>query len=134
MTSDRPPLVIMGAGGHAKVIIDMLLERDEYRLAGCVTHEPGAAEILGVPVLGDDEALADVYASGVRHAFVAVGNNRVRADRLQHVRALGFTVVTHEAPRPDAKKVIKLPDACSALGVSWTSPYQMLQDLGASFR
>ena len=93
MTSDRPPLVIMGAGGHAKVVIDMLLERDEYRLAGCVTHEPGAAEILGVPVLGDDEALAGVYASGVRHAFVAVGNNRVRADRLQHVRALGFTVV-----------------------------------------
>jgi UDP-perosamine 4-acetyltransferase len=93
MTNDRSPLIVIGGGGHAKVIVDMLIERAEYWLAGCITHEADAADVLGLPILGDDDALAGVYASGVRHAFVAIGNNRVRADRLQYARAIGFTIV-----------------------------------------
>lgn len=93
MSSDRVPVIVMGAGGHAKVIIDMLLQSAEYRLAGCVTHEPGATEVMGLPVIGDDDTLGTVYASGVRHAFVAIGNNRVRADRMHYARSIGFTIV-----------------------------------------
>jgi hypothetical protein len=50
-----------------------------------------------------------------------------------HGVARGFTVVTHEAPTGSRKK-IKIPDACSALGVTWINPFQMLEDLGANFR
>lgn len=93
MTRDDAPVIVMGAGGHAKVIIDMLLDRDEQRLAGCVTFDTGAADVLGLPILGNDDALGRLFASGLRHVFVAIGDNRVRAERLRHVRALGFTVV-----------------------------------------
>jgi UDP-perosamine 4-acetyltransferase len=93
MTNDRSPLVVMGAGGHAKVIVDMLLERAEFWLAGCITHETDVTDVLGLPILGGDDALSRVFASGVRHAFVAIGNNRVRADRMQHARGIGFTIV-----------------------------------------
>ena len=32
------------------------------------------------------------------------------------------TVVTYEKPAPRAKKSIKIPDACKALGVDWRAP------------
>lgn len=47
--------------------------------------------------------------------------------------AQDFTVVTHERPRPNARKRILIPDACVALGVNWTDPYTMLRACGAEF-
>jgi len=93
MTRDDAPVIVMGAGGHAKVIIDMLIDRNDCRLAGCVTNETGAADLLGLPRLGNDDDLARLLASGLGRVFVAIGDNRVRAERLQHVRGLGFTIV-----------------------------------------
>jgi UDP-perosamine 4-acetyltransferase len=93
MTADGAPVILLGSGGHAKVIIDMLLDRNDCRLAGCVTFETDAADLLGLPILGNDDALGGLFASGLRHVFVAIGDNRVRAERLKHVRGLGFTIV-----------------------------------------
>ena len=84
-------VVIVGAGGHAKVIIDMLQESGEVRLAGCVSREP--AEVLGLRWLGDDEALPQILASGLRRAFVAVGDNRLRAKLMRRLTGLGFSMV-----------------------------------------
>jgi len=47
--------------------------------------------------------------------------------------ALGYTVVTHEQPRPDSRKKIMIPDACIGMKVRWMDPWQMLRDEGAKF-
>lgn len=91
MTAARPAVVIIGAGGHAKVIVDILEERQEFELAGCIS--PDASALLGLPVLGGDEALPRILSSGIRHAFVAIGSNRVRAERMRHAVQLGFSIV-----------------------------------------
>jgi UDP-perosamine 4-acetyltransferase len=93
VTGSQAPFVIIGAGGHAKVILDMLHDRAEFTCAGCVDPDPQSASLLKVPGLGDDGALAKILSSGIRHAFVAIGSNRVRAERQQQVRALGFTII-----------------------------------------
>jgi UDP-perosamine 4-acetyltransferase len=85
------PVVIVGAGGHAKVIIDLLQERGEIELAGCVSRESG--EVLGLPWLGDDDALPGILASGLRRAFVAIGDNRLRSELLRRLTGLGFAMV-----------------------------------------
>lgn len=46
---------------------------------------------------------------------------------------LGFTIVTHETPAPDAKKRIKIPEACAAVGVQYCSPWRVLRSEGARF-
>ncbi len=89
----RTAVVIIGAGGHAKVVIDMLQERGEFELTGCVSADPDFRAILDVPVLGGDDALPRILSSGVRHAFVAIGENRLRAALTLHVLGLGFSVV-----------------------------------------
>lgn len=41
------------------------------------------------------------------------------------------TVVTHERPKPAARKRILIPDACQALGVHTSDPFHMLRRTGA---
>ena len=92
MTS-RPRVVVIGGGGHAKVVLDILIDRADVELAGCVTAVTTVSTVLGVPVLGADDVLPAVAASGVTHAFVAVGENRLRAKLQRHVTELGFSLI-----------------------------------------
>ena len=45
--------------------------------------------------------------------------------------AYNCTVVTHEIPAPSARKRVKIPDACKAMGVDFTDPFTMLRKSGA---
>lgn len=50
------PMLIIGAGGHARVLIEALAKSGAAML-GCVAKEPPARGFLSIPFLGDDEAL-----------------------------------------------------------------------------
>jgi UDP-perosamine 4-acetyltransferase len=91
-------VVILGGGGHAKVIIEIVQAAGLYEIAGCTAGDPGAASILGVPVLGDDACLPAIYALGVRRAFVAVGDNRLRQRLTRYIAGLGFQLVNAVSP------------------------------------
>ena len=49
---------------------------------------------------------------------------------IAHAMATGGTVVTREQPAPDAKKRIKIPNACHAFDVAWTDPFSLYRTLG----
>jgi UDP-perosamine 4-acetyltransferase len=93
------PVVILGASGHAKVIIRILEEMHDWDIIGCTSAGRGAEEPLGCPVLGGDDVLPGLLASGVRHAFVAIGDNRVRRRVSEEVRQVGFTLINAISPR-----------------------------------
>lgn len=97
MSANGGRVVIVGAGGHAKVIIDLLQARGGVQLAGCVSRESG--EVLGLPWLGDDDALPQILASGLRQAFVAIGDNRLRAELIRRLAGLGFSLVNAISPQ-----------------------------------
>lgn len=86
--------VIVGAGGHAKVVIDILRDNGRIELAGCVSREPAGSRVGGLSVLGDDSVLAGLLEAGVAHIFVAVGDNAFRARMIDYVRSTGFTLLT----------------------------------------
>lgn len=48
--------------------------------------------------------------------------------------ANGHDLVTFELSRPASKKQIFIPDACLALGVKFSNPFQVYRELGLSFR
>jgi UDP-perosamine 4-acetyltransferase len=99
MTAKPQRVLIVGASGHAKVIIDILGERLEFEIAGCTSADPGVRELLGIPVLGPDAILPEVFQSGITNAFVAVGDNRARFRLLRLVTDLGFTLINAISPR-----------------------------------
>ncbi|MDR1427899.1 MAG: DUF4411 family protein [Bifidobacteriaceae bacterium] len=69
------------------------------------------------------------YTSAAKRTFMGSGDYQLVA----YAHAHGHTVATHEQARPDAKKVIKIPDACRALGVECVDPFKMLRDEQARF-
>lgn len=68
-------VVGLGAGGHAKVVIEALRCDAAYELVGLLDPDIRlqGGQVLGVPVLGDDSLLAGLAQQGVRHFFVGVG-------------------------------------------------------------
>lgn len=50
-----------------------------------------------------------------------------------HAHAHEHVVVTHEKSQPEARKRIKIPDACIAMRVESIDPFKMLRDEGAIF-
>lgn len=91
-------IVIIGAGGHAKVCIELLRAMGES-VAYCIAGPDSGADCLGVPVLTGDEHLARLRALGYRRAFVAIGANRLRLRLGDAARALGFELVNAVSPR-----------------------------------
>lgn len=94
MTEDSPPLVVVGAGGHAKAVVEVARAAGRFRVVGLVDAAPPAASVLGVPVLGGDEALPRLRAEGVVWAFVAVGDNAARERAGAELRRAGFRLAT----------------------------------------
>ena len=70
------PLIVYGAGGHGKVVADILIARGEKVTGFLDDTKTESMKVLGLPVLGSSEWL-DVNPN-VRVAL-GVGNNIVRA-------------------------------------------------------
>jgi UDP-perosamine 4-acetyltransferase len=86
----------LGAGGHAKVVIELLRANGEYDVVGLLDPQKIGQTWLGVPVLGGDDQLPGLRAQGISHAFIGVGgsgDNAPRA-RLYHLAVTaGFSLV-----------------------------------------
>lgn len=87
-TGDDLKLLIIGAGGHAKVVIDAARAAG-WHPAACLAPA-GATQCLGVPVIGDDDRAASLFSDGWRHAVVAIGANGVREKIGSHLSDIGF--------------------------------------------
>jgi UDP-perosamine 4-acetyltransferase len=91
-TLDIGGVVIIGGGGHAKVVIESLRATGET-IAAIVDADPTPRAVLGVPVVGDDLALAELKEQGLSKLFVAIGDNRLREKLGRKAREQGFSLV-----------------------------------------
>lgn len=71
-------IVVIGAGGHANVVIDTLKLAAEHEVVGVVADDRAASEVLGIPLIGGDEVVPRLLASGIQGFLVAVGDNTAR--------------------------------------------------------
>lgn len=91
--------MIIGAGGHARVLIELFRAMGDFDLVGVVAHT-APKDPLGLPLLGDESRLKRLRAEGVDHAFVAVGDNDARARLGDWLERLGYALP--EAIHPSA--------------------------------
>ena len=49
-----PPVLVIGAGGHAKVVIELVRAIGAYEIIGLIDVNLSRPPILGVPILGTD--------------------------------------------------------------------------------
>jgi UDP-perosamine 4-acetyltransferase len=91
-------VVVVGAGGHAKVCVEILQSMGE-RVAFCVADvDSPLRSCVGVEVLLGDACLAELAASGYSRLFVALGENVTRSRLASKAVSLGFELVTAISP------------------------------------
>ena len=90
--------MILGGGGHAKVVIDILEQAGEVDIAGFVSPAEAPDAICGYRRLGSDDALDETLRAGVQSAFVAIGDNRRRMDCIGSLKRRGFTLINAISP------------------------------------
>ena len=90
-TTSLSDIVIFGAGGHSKVVIETCYGTG-FRPVVCLGQSRWHA-LLDVPV-EPEAAAADWLSRGVKRAFVAIGNNAVRENVARKAEGFGFELVS----------------------------------------
>jgi UDP-perosamine 4-acetyltransferase len=93
-------VVIVGAGGHGKVVLDVLRAAGAYEPAGFVDADVTLAgsRVGGLPVFGPVNTLPKLRQQRVAHAVVAIGDNRTRLRYAALLEENGFTLVNAVHP------------------------------------
>lgn len=93
-------IVLVGSGGHAKTIVDTIERAGYYQIAGFIDCGKIGREVYrGYRIIGHDEDMDAIFASGIHHAFIAIGfmgNSDLRG-RLYHqfkLSGFSFPVIT----------------------------------------
>ena len=99
---NKPPILLVGAGGHARACIDVIELEGRFTIAGLVgLREEVGTRVLGYPVLGTDQDLPAML-SDVRHALVTIGQIKTPELRMRLFNAIeqqGGTLPVIVSPR-----------------------------------
>lgn len=110
----RAGVVIIGGGGHAKVVIESL-RASGHAVAAIVDADPTPREVLGVPVVGDDLKLPALKEQGLSQLFVAIGDNRLREKLGRKAQGLGFVLVNAIHPSAVISPSAKLGEGVAVM-------------------
>jgi sugar O-acyltransferase (sialic acid O-acetyltransferase NeuD family) len=91
-------IILVGAGGHCRVIVDIIKSTEKYDIVGVADKAYAQCEenlVLDIPIIGDDSILKEFYNRGVKNAFVCIGalqNIEVRDKIFNNLKAIGFNI------------------------------------------
>jgi UDP-perosamine 4-acetyltransferase len=119
------PLLVLGAGGHAKVLVGAL-KRSGANLLGLVDPDPArhGALVLGVPVLGGDEVL-DRHPPGtvlLVNGLGSVGSLAPRAALYHRFHSLGYRFTRVIDPSAVVGEEVTLGEGCQVMAGAVIQP------------
>lgn len=98
---DKPSIILIGAGGHARACIDVIEQHGQFQIAGLVgRQEEVYAQRLGYSVISTDSSLVEL-AKIYEYAVIAVGqilSADTRTFLYRQAVELGFKLPTIIAP------------------------------------
>lgn len=98
----REKVIIVGDGGHAKIIIDILQEMDYYNILGVTSKEKDKKQFFGLPVLGNDDVLEDYFKKGMKNIAIGIGgfkDNKLREVIFNKYLSKGFNIINAIHPK-----------------------------------
>jgi len=93
-------MIVVGAGGHARVVASILAYNNALEVVGYLDNiVTTKGEIIGDnEVLGDHSLLPVLLKQGVHAAFIAVGDNDIRAKHFRKLTDMEFDLVNLSHP------------------------------------
>lgn len=102
----KSQVLIVGASGHAKVVIDIFEKSQQVEIIGLIDAEPQPTpDVLGYPVLGKEWELQHILLQKYHYAqvFIAVGNNYNRKLVYQKIKNIAPHTIFATAIHPSAQ-------------------------------
>ncbi len=87
-------LIVVGAGGHCRVVLSILKYYKEFNVKGIADRDPGTKgeEISGSIIEYSWKDFKEIYQNGIHYAAIAVGNNRERKELFSELSGIGFKI------------------------------------------
>jgi UDP-perosamine 4-acetyltransferase len=120
-------LVMLGAGGHARSLLDAIRAAGEHEVVALTDPraELAGTRIDGVEVVGDDARLEDLRERGIEAACMGVGgvgDNGVRMRAFELARTLGFALPAVVHPAATVSATTSLGDGSAVLAGAVVGP------------
>jgi sugar O-acyltransferase (sialic acid O-acetyltransferase NeuD family) len=76
-------IILIGGGGHCKVIIDIIRATKMFNIYGIIDKEGmEGKEVAGVKIIGNDDDVEPIFNSGIKNAFITIGSIDVNNNRM----------------------------------------------------
>lgn len=106
-------IFIFGAGGHSKVIIDIVEAEGKYKIEGLIDKQFSNEDLYGYKLLGSEEDLNDLCnIHGVNKGFIAIGDNQLRKKVAKQIKNIvpGFSFISLVHPKSYISKFSEIGD------------------------
>lgn len=85
-------VIVLGASGHARSVVDIILQNNEYEVYGLVAGDKESG-FWGIEVVGQDFDLQEIYDNGIQYAFIAIGDNYIRERVSNKLKGIGYHLI-----------------------------------------
>lgn len=126
-------LVIIGAGGLARMAIDILGQTGEYQIEGLIDASGNKTEVDGIKVIGTADDISDILKRGIRRAVMAVGcvsieTNVKRRAKYESLKAMGIEFVNVIQPGSYISNTAKIGSGIFMIGSCYVGPGSVIGD------
>lgn len=126
-------MIIYGAGGHAKAVMEMARALGAFRIIGVVDDNPAlqGGSVLGYPILGTRASLPGLYEQGVRLAANGVGgivNIAVRINLFGMLAGHGFAFPALCHPRATVEASAQVADGVQVFANAYVGSSSILHE------
>ena len=109
----KKKIVLIGGGGHCKVVISILKKLNSFEIAGIVDNYKTGSLINGIKIIGTDDDLKDIYKSGIHYALITVGSTKDNIKRFRlfnMAREIGYKFPVIISPEAIVDKSVKVDE------------------------
>ncbi|MBF0131486.1 MAG: acetyltransferase [Magnetococcales bacterium] len=126
------PLVLLGAGGHASVLLDALYP-NQQKILGLYIPPDASVPPWGekIPRISSDAALIQQFPPSAVHLIMGIGavaSNEKRKQLFTHYRNLGYRFASVVHPRHYCAQAVTIGEGCQLMAGSMIQPGTTLHD------
>jgi len=107
----KKKIVLIGGGGHCKVVISILKKLGNFEIAGIVDNYKTDSFMSGIKIIGTDDDLKGIYKSGIYNALITVGSikdNTKRYRLFNMAKEIGYKFPVIISPEAIVDESVKI--------------------------
>jgi acetyltransferase EpsM len=131
MERTRKRVLVWGAGGHGKVVVDAILCGEEWEIGGVLDEDTrkDGSEILGVQVtLFDGDLLRMAQKLRCEYVVIAIGDNYTRSEKFEMIRSAGLAAATVVHPSAHISRFVKIGEGVIILAGATINAGTVIED------